>query len=118
MVELRYQRGTFWRQRGVALIPAAVRFGLRIFTKKEVVPDNVADTAILETAALVLRKMPREEQVRMMGAFPSDLMLIVGARLMEIAERQEKEEANAAILASAKATESAAPLDGGGADVH
>jgi hypothetical protein len=108
MVELRYQRATVWRQAVLTMLPATMRHFLRRFTKRAVVPDGMADTAILEAAAHVIRRMPPEDQVRALSAFPPELMMIVGERIMEICERQEKEEASSV---AASRAESGSMLD-------
>jgi hypothetical protein len=93
MVELRFQRATRMRWQRFAMLPSILRIVLRTLTKREIPSDSTADTAILEMAVLAMRDMPREEQARMLGLFPPEVMIVVGSRALEIMDRQEKEEA-------------------------
>jgi hypothetical protein len=102
MAELEFQRSTAERAKLIALLPAIIRY---VTKGQNIIPDGMADTAILEAAAQEIRKMPKEDQLKTMSAFPQELMLIVGARLMEIAERQEKEEKHIELLSKARTAE-------------
>jgi hypothetical protein len=105
MAELLFQRTTAERAKLIGMLPAFIRF----FTKNQnIIPEGMADTAILETAAQWIRKLPKEEQVKAMSAFPQELMIIVGDRLLEISSRQEKEEEQLVLLSKAKTAEDAA----------
>ena len=105
MRELEYERSTSERQKFITLLPALIR---HITGDRSIVPDSVADTAILETAALAIRKMPPEQQTAVMTQLvgvSSELAMILGGRLQEIGEKQRREEEALRLLAQSKSKE-------------
>ncbi len=98
MRELEFARSTEERRKLIMLLPAIVSH----FTGHKIVSEGQADTAILETVAQHVRKMPPDVQGKIMSVIPAELQIILGARLKEIGERQSAEEEAIRSLASAK----------------
>jgi hypothetical protein len=105
MTELKYERGTMLQQKIVTLLPALIR---TITGNNDIIPESTADTAILESVALAIRKMPKDQQLdtmtKIVGVSP-ELAQVLGPRLQEIAARQEAEEIAAKELAKEKSAE-------------
>ena len=104
MAELQFQRATGERAKLIQLLPAILRY----LTKgKEMIPEGMADTAILKSAATIIRKMPDDDKIKTLSALPPELMMILGDRLQELSTEQEKEEAAIELLSKAKTAEDA-----------
>jgi hypothetical protein len=102
MEELKYQRNTHTIQKLVALLPALLR---HITKNKDLIPDGMADTAILETAARAIHQMDASQKsatmTSLVGISP-ELAMILGQRLQELTTKIEREDEALALLSQAK----------------
>lgn len=105
MKEMEFERSTNERNKFIAFLPAMIR---HITGGKEVIPDGLADSSILETAAEVIRKMPDDQKTETMtklaGVSP-ELAMVLGARLTAIIERQNRDEEAIRLLSAVKTEE-------------
>ena len=61
MTELRFERGTQLQQKIMTFLPAILR---QVTGDKDIIPESMADTAILESVVLHMRKMPQRSKTR------------------------------------------------------
>ncbi len=105
MKMLEFERSTLERQKLMTFLPALLR---HLTGDRNIIPEGLADTSILESAALAIRKMPPEQQqetmTKLAGVSP-ELVMVLAGRLKEIGDRQEKEEEAAHLLAAARTEE-------------
>ncbi len=102
MRELEFERGTVERQKILSFLPAMLR---HLTGDKNIVPEDLANTSILESAALAIRKMPKdkaEEVMTKLAGVSPELVMVLGSRLGEITKRQEEEEEAVRLLAKAR----------------
>jgi hypothetical protein len=106
MKELEFERSTQERKKLILLLPAIVNF----VTGKKIMGEGNADTAILQTAAEVIRKLPPADKTRALEMMPPELAIVMGARLKELADQQEVEEQATRLLASANTADDESDL--------
>lgn len=105
MKALEFERASGERMKFLTMLPAFLR---HLTGDKNIVPEDLANTSILETAALVIRKMSKNEQLdtmtKLAGVSP-ELAMVLGGRIQEITQRQERDEEAVKMLAAVKTEE-------------
>lgn len=105
MTELRFERGTQLQQKIMTFLPAILR---QVTGDKDIIPESMADTAILESVVLHMRKMPQDRKLEVMTAIVGvspELAQVLAPRLAQIESKQEAEEEAAKALAKARAAD-------------
>jgi hypothetical protein len=101
MRELEFVRNTEERRKLILLLPAIINY----VTGKKVIPEGQAALSTLEAAANFMRKLPEDQKGKAFELMPAELKMMVGVQIKEIADRQDAEEEQIRLEASAKASD-------------